>query len=83
MVHEILQLVLETLGLLLIAAGLGYAMMLWLGWAGFLVTSGVVLLVAAAYGERQLHPPPPRPPSDNGVVDEPTLRMRFKNAVKL
>jgi hypothetical protein len=56
-IHEVLQIALELLGILLVAAGLGVLVAWWFGSAGFLIASGVTVLGAAYLGERRLHPP--------------------------
>jgi hypothetical protein len=60
LIHEIVILALEVLGILLVAAGLGFLAAAWIGWAGLAVT-GVVLLSAAALvarRQREMSPPP-------------------------
>jgi uncharacterized membrane protein YedE/YeeE len=52
LVNEIVILALEVLGILLVAAGLGFLAAVWIGWAGLAVT-GVVLLGAAALVARR------------------------------
>jgi hypothetical protein len=60
LIYEIVILALEVLGILLVAAGLGFLTAVWIGWAGLAVT-GVVLLGAAALvarRQREMSPPP-------------------------
>lgn len=57
-IKELLIVVLETMGILLVAAGLGFLAGIWIGWVG-LAVSGVVLLCAAGLSARQQRPRPP------------------------
>lgn len=64
-VHEYLQIALEIMGILLVAAGLGVGGAYLFGWSGGLIVSGVTVLAAAYLGELKLNPPAPKvtPPS--------------------
>jgi hypothetical protein len=87
--HEIVQLALEILGLLVTAAGTGFVVSWWLGWGG-LLGAGVVLLAAAYRAERDLHPPKPKPSKpppvttskSNGEVEDEGLLDRLKHLIK-
>lgn len=87
--HEIVQLALEMLGLLVTAAGTGFMASWWLGWGG-LLGAGVVLLAAAYRAERDLHPPKPRPPTpppvttskSNGEVQDESVLARLKQMIR-
>lgn len=57
-INELLIVVLETLGILMVAAGLGFLAALWIGWIA-LAVSGAVLLVAAGLSARQQRSPTP------------------------
>lgn len=57
MINELLIVAMETLGILLVAAGLGILAAAWIGWVG-LAVSGAVLLAAAGLSARQQRPPP-------------------------
>jgi hypothetical protein len=59
-INELLIVVLETLGIFLVAAGLGFLAGLWIGWIG-LAVSGAVLLIAAGLSARQQRSPTPPP----------------------
>ncbi|MGH7744044.1 MAG: hypothetical protein ACREQ5_04390 [Candidatus Dormibacteria bacterium] len=67
--HEILQVALETLGILLLAVGLGVAASWLCGWAGFLVVSGVLMLSASWRAELALHPRKPKPKPEQKPVE--------------
>jgi hypothetical protein len=60
LVNEIVILALEVLGILLVAAGLGFLAAVWIGWAGLAVT-GVMLLGAAALVARRQREMTPSP----------------------
>ena len=73
-IHEILQIALELLGILLLAAGLGVLAAWWCGAAGFLIASGVMVLGAAFQAERKLHPAAAVPPA--AIAPPPATRSR-------
>ncbi|MGH3549439.1 MAG: hypothetical protein ACRDQU_15300 [Pseudonocardiaceae bacterium] len=74
--HEILQVALETLGILLLAAGVGLAAFALCRWPGFLVVSGVLVLSASWRAELALHPRKPKPKPEPKPADQPRLIER-------
>jgi hypothetical protein len=61
LVHEIVIVTLETLGLLLVSAGLGAFAAWWLGTAGLLTVTGLCLFVfamLAAWRQQSMSAPP-------------------------
>lgn len=78
LIQEIIIVALETLGLLMVAAGLGMFAARWIGWAALAVT-GLGLLGAAALAARQQRaavrrpaPATPRAPSNGQATDPST-----------
>ncbi len=53
--RELVTTLLDVLGLLLLAAGAGFAASVWIGWAG-LAVSGAVVLAGSAFAARVARP---------------------------